>query len=183
MYYLQQGITFVLPIQQHKLFTMTKLRYFEPNIIALVAQFHELFKQPILTEPAIPSKDRSSLRVDLLQEELDELRIAIEKKDIVGVADALADIQYVLSGTVLEFGLASRFGWILNEVHRSNMSKACDTQEEAVRTIERYRNEEGVTAYAYQDGDKWIVRRVLDNKTLKSINYSPANIKLILEDI
>ena len=69
-----------------------------------VAEFHRTFGAPILDTPQIPSKQRCELRVSLLQEELDELREAINNNDIVEVADALADLQYVLSGAVLEFG-------------------------------------------------------------------------------
>lgn len=49
-----------------------------------------------------------------------------------------APSQYVLSGAVHEFGLGSRFGALHDEVHRSNMSKACTTREEAERTIAYY---------------------------------------------
>lgn len=149
------------------------------NILLAVAAFHRTFKQPILETPQIPSKDRTALRVDLLQEELDELREAIKNKNIVEVADALADIQYVLAGTVLEFGLAEKFPQIFAEVQRSNMSKACSTEEEADRTIEKYRIE-GITAYKLQDGDKWIIRRFIGDKTLKSVDYSPADIRSII---
>ena len=54
------------------------------------------------------------------------------------VADALADIQYVLSGCILEFGMADKFKALFDEVHRSNMSKACKTVEEAEATVEYY---------------------------------------------
>ena len=70
-----------------------------------VAEFHKTFNAPILETPQIPSEQRCQLRVDLLQEELDELSQALKDKDLVEVADALCDIQYVLSGAVLEFGL------------------------------------------------------------------------------
>ena len=49
------------------------------------------------------------LRVNLLREELKELEAAIADNDLVEVADALADLQYVLSGAVLEFGLGAKF--------------------------------------------------------------------------
>ena len=89
-----------------------------------VAEFHKTFNAPILDTPQIPSKERAALRVSLLQEELDELKKAIEDNDLVEVADALCDLQYVLSGAVLEFGLGEKFVELFNEVHRSNMSKA-----------------------------------------------------------
>ena len=74
-----------------------------------VADFHRTFKHPILPDPSIPSADRCRLRVELISEELKELEEAIQQKDLVEIADALCDIQYVLSGAVLEFGLAGKF--------------------------------------------------------------------------
>ncbi|MEQ9306468.1 MAG: nucleoside triphosphate pyrophosphohydrolase family protein, partial [Marinoscillum sp.] len=88
-----------------------------------VAEFHKTFKHPILNEPQIPSKERCALRVSLIAEELKELEQAIQDQDLVEVADALCDIQYVLSGAVLEFGLGEKFVTLFNEVQRSNMSK------------------------------------------------------------
>ena len=76
----------------------------EPNALESVAQFHNLFRCPVLDAPSLPPSDRSKLRVNLLQEEVEELAEAIKANDLVEVADALADIQYVLSGAVLEFG-------------------------------------------------------------------------------
>ena len=96
-----------------------------------VAEFHKTFNAPILDTPQIPSKERCELRVELLQEELNELKQAIADNNIVEVADALCDLQYVLSGAVLEFGLGEKFVTLFNEVQRSNMSKACATQQEA----------------------------------------------------
>jgi len=81
----------------------------QPDALNLVAEFHETFKHPILQSPAIPGEDRCKLRVALLAEELKELEVAILEKDIVGVADAMCDLQYVLSGAILEFGLGNRF--------------------------------------------------------------------------
>jgi predicted HAD superfamily Cof-like phosphohydrolase len=152
-----------------------------PESLELVAEFHRTFKHPILASPAIPEEGRCRLRVALIAEELKELEEAIQQKDIVGVADALSDIQYVLSGAVLEFGLADKFKQLFEEVQRSNMSKACDNEEDAVRTIEFYRKKDGTVCYCKQEGSKWLVYRQSDNKTIKSINYSPANLRAILE--
>lgn len=145
-----------------------------------VAQFHTTFKHPIVANPAIPSPERSALRVSLIAEELKELQEAIENNDIVEVADALADIQYVLAGAILEFGLGDKFRAIFDEVQRSNMSKACDSVAEAEATIAHYEIK-GFPSYYKQDGDKYLIYRTSDNKTLKNINYSPADIKGILE--
>ncbi|MDA8692882.1 nucleoside triphosphate pyrophosphohydrolase family protein, partial [Saprospiraceae bacterium] len=94
-------------------------KYNEPNGLSDVALFHETFSLPILSSPVIPDKDRCNLRINLLQEELNELKEAIEDNDIVEVLDALCDIQYVLSGAILEFGMADKFKAAFDEVQRS----------------------------------------------------------------
>jgi predicted HAD superfamily Cof-like phosphohydrolase len=147
-----------------------------PDALNLVADFHKTFKHPILSTPAIPSEDRCKLRVALIAEELKELEVAIFKKDIVEVADALCDIQYVLAGAILEFGLGEKFKTLFEEVQRSNMSKACRTEEEAVQTVEHYKKKDGTECYYLKEGDKYLVYRKADNKTIKSINYSPADL-------
>lgn len=152
----------------------------QPDALNLVADFHRTFKHPILEQPAIPSEDRCKLRVALIAEELKELEVAILEKDIVEVADALCDIQYVLSGAILEFGLAEKFKDLFEEVQRSNMSKACSTREEAESTVEFYKKKDGTECYYKEEGGKWLVYRKSDNKTIKSVNYSPANLGKVL---
>jgi predicted HAD superfamily Cof-like phosphohydrolase len=152
------------------------------NYIEKVSEFHKTFEAPILDNPEIPSEDRCKLRISLLQEELDELKQAIEDKDIVEVADALSDIQYVLSGAILEFGLGEKFNDLFDEVQRSNMSKACSSIQEAIETISHYKKKDGTESMYKQVSDKWIVYRMSDNKILKSVNYSPANLKKIIEN-
>lgn len=142
-----------------------------------VEKFHRTFNHPVLDSPTIPSQDRCKLRVDLLTEELKELQEAIEAKDIVEIADALCDIQYVLSGAVLEFGLGEKFKTLFEEVQRSNMSKACSNIEEAEKTVRSYLKK-GIATFYEQVGDYYIVYRKSDRKILKSINYSPANLKI-----
>ena len=145
-----------------------------------VARFHQVFKHPIENNPIIPTKKRSDLRVELIQEELNELKQAITDNDLVEVADALCDIQYVLAGAVLEFGLGNNFSNLFEEVQRSNMSKSCSTEDEAKETVDHYSGQ-GVEAYYTGSEGEYLVYRRSDNKTLKSVNYSPANLKKILE--
>lgn len=146
-----------------------------------VAEFHKTFNAPILDTPQIPSKERCELRVSLLQEELNELQEAIADNNIVEIADALCDLQYVLSGAVLEFGLGDKFPALFNEVQRSNMSKACANQQEADETIAFYL-EKGEEAFSEISGEKINVHRKSDNKVLKNKYYSPADLKSILEN-
>lgn len=151
----------------------------DPKSLTSVAAFHQTFKHPILPEPQIPDAKRCQLRVSLISEELKELEEGIHNGDIVEVADALCDIQYVLSGAILEFGLADKFKELFDEVQRSNMSKACQTAEEAEKTVEHYESQ-GVDCFYEKEGDLYLVFRKEDRKTLKSVNYSPADLKGIL---
>lgn len=153
----------------------------DPKTLSSVAEFHKTFQHPIVNQPQIPSKDRCQLRVALIEEELRELKEAIENDDLVEIADALCDIQYVLSGAVLEFGLKDKFADLFDEVQRSNMSKACKNKEEAEATMKHYLENEGVESYFVETDGLFLVYRKSDNKTLKSINYSAADLKSIIE--
>lgn len=152
----------------------------QPDSLNLVAEFHKTFKHPILATPTIPSEDRCKLRVALLAEELKELEVAILEKDITGVADALCDLQYVLSGAILEFGLGDKFAALFEEVQRSNMSKACATEAEAKATVEHYFKKDKTECFYKEADGRFLVYRTADNKTIKSINYSPADLDQIL---
>jgi predicted HAD superfamily Cof-like phosphohydrolase len=154
----------------------------EPNGLNDVADFHRTFNMPILDEPSIPDPKRCELRVNLLREELEELEEAIEDGDIVEVADALADLQYVLSGAILEFGLAHKFKALFDEVQSSNMSKVCHSKEEAQATLDYYKEYRHTTGEIVQRDGQFLVYRTGDKKVLKSVNYRPANLKKILSD-
>lgn len=154
----------------------------QPDSLNLVADFHKTFKHPILEEPTIPSEERCKLRVALIAEELRELEDAIKDKDITEVADALCDIQYVLSGAILEFGLGEKFKPLFEEVQRSNMSKACKTEKEAIDTVAFYKAKDNTDCYYREEGGRWLVYRKSDNKTIKSVNYSPADLTKILQN-
>ena len=153
----------------------------EPESLNQVAEFHRTFKHPILNSPQIPSEKRCQLRVALIAEELKELEEAIKDKDIVEVADALCDIQYVLAGAILEFGLGEKFFELFNEVQRSNMSKSCDSLEEAEATIRHYHENHDTICHVEKSDGHYLVYRTEDHKTIKSINYSPADLKTIIQ--
>jgi predicted HAD superfamily Cof-like phosphohydrolase len=154
----------------------------QPDSLNLVAEFHQTFKHPILKDPQIPAPERSNLRIALIAEELKELEEAVKNKDIIEVADALCDIQYVLSGAILEFGLGEKFKALFEEVQRSNMSKACTSEREAEETVAFYKANKDTECYYREEGGRWLVYRKADNKTIKSINYSPADLKKVLGD-
>ena len=86
-----------------------------------VKKFMETFGQEIKEKAEFPNKKIAELRFDLIQEELEEFKDAIEKKDIKEVADALTDILYVAYGAGHAFGI--NLDKCFQEVHNSNMSK------------------------------------------------------------
>lgn len=92
------------------------------NTIDQVREWHDKFGVPNLSKPTLP-KDRVQLRLEILEEEVRELREAVETGDLIETIDALTDIQYVLDGTYLEFGMADIKDEAFARVQASNMSK------------------------------------------------------------
>jgi predicted HAD superfamily Cof-like phosphohydrolase len=155
----------------------------EQSAFEQVTEFCQMMGQVVEYNAQFPSKEVIDLRIGLINEELKELKGAIEENDIVEVADALADLLYVTYGTACAFGLTSILRDIQNAVHFSNMSKVCLTEEEAKQTVEKYNKDNvGYTSYAPRFG-YYVVYRVSDNKVLKSINYKPVNLKPIIDSV
>ena len=86
-----------------------------------VKNFMMAFGQEVKSEPSFSNEKINELRYNLIKEELDELKIAMDNKDLLEVADALTDILYVTYGAGVAFGLD--LDACFNEVHNSNMSK------------------------------------------------------------
>lgn len=87
-------------------------------------EFHRVFGAHLEPTPTADISDETiALRVSLIQEELNEYRAAAEARDLVGVADALSDLMYVVLGTYVSHGLQDVAEALFDEVHRSNMSK------------------------------------------------------------
>jgi len=150
------------------------------DYIKMVEEFHKTFNAPILESPQIPSKERCDLRINLMQEELNEIKEAIENGDFVEISDGLCDLMYVLCGSILEFGLKDKFDELFDEVQRSNMSKACNSQQEALATLSHYKQKDGTEGRYEEVNGKYIVYRSADNKVLKSVGYSPASLQDII---
>jgi predicted HAD superfamily Cof-like phosphohydrolase len=131
------------PRSQDKLFDFTEGREVS-DIRKQVEEFHRAIGQPVLDYPQVPDDDRVRFRIGLVLEEfceflgattgvprdkikegvaalLEVLKTARVQVDLVELADALADLDYVIEGTRLAFGINGKP--IANEVHRSNMAK------------------------------------------------------------
>ncbi len=177
--------------------------------ISLVKDFMVTFKQPVLNSPTIPAMDRIKLRLSLILEELDELAEAAgareefakmlteksfkiksksiegvpnqpEPKSLVGCLDAFCDLQYVLDGAIQEFGMANEFLLGFQEVHDSNMSKVCHTEQEAFDTMDHHAAEHGA-CHVKESNGKFLVYRSSDNKVMKSKYYKPAQLDQFIE--
>ena len=86
-----------------------------------VGLFMKTFGQEVKLSPALSGDKINELRVNLIKEELDELIEAMNKKDLVEIADALTDILYVTYGAGHAFGI--NLDYCFEEVQNSNMSK------------------------------------------------------------
>ena len=86
-----------------------------------VKTFMKTFGQEVKDKPSFSSDKINKLRLDLIKEEFDELKDAIDKKDLLEVADALTDILYVTYGAGHAFGID--LDKCFDEVQNSNMSK------------------------------------------------------------
>lgn len=117
-----------------------------------VTEFHRTYGQPVAKTPALIDHERFLLRLNLIEEELDEFVHAAVDYDLTGIADALGDLIYVVIGAALEYGIP--IDEVVTEIHRSNLSKL---------------DENGKPIYRKSDG-----------KVLKGPNYSPPVLKPIL---
>src|SRR4051812_14564694 len=96
-----------------------------PSPLAMVREWHEKFGQLVRDTPdASATYDEIAYRWSLIREELAELLVAMGARDVVAVADALADELYVLYGVAVSYGID--LDAVFAEVHRSNMTKTFD---------------------------------------------------------
>ena len=86
-----------------------------------VGTFMKTFGQDVKTKPSFSTDKINKLRIDLIKEELEELKEAMNNKDLLEVADALTDILYVTYGAGHAFGID--LDKCFDEVQNSNMSK------------------------------------------------------------
>jgi predicted HAD superfamily Cof-like phosphohydrolase len=152
-----------------------------------VGEFHKLFGHSARTTPYydVFDKDPSlvKFRQAMIDEENKEFKDACEEKNLVEVADALADMLYFIYGTGHVFGL--NLDDIFAEVHNSNLSKLCKTEEEAKQTVVWYlENEPRYEDPQYrktEPGDYWVVYDAKTSKILKSINFKLPNLKPLID--
>lgn len=125
------------------------------KVLDAVKEFHEAFGLPVENKPCIPDQKTCALRFGLMEEENQEYIEACAANNLVEVADALGDQLYILAGTMLVHGMQYKIVEVFEEIQRSNMSKL---------------GEDGKPIYRE------------DGKVLKGPNFTPPNLKPILDE-
>lgn len=92
--------------------------------LEMLREFHSAFGLDMADSPTLVGPKLAKLRQDLLDEEVMELRDAVAAGDLTEIADALADIIYIVAGTAVVHGIP--LDEVLEEVHSSNMAKLVD---------------------------------------------------------
>ena len=147
--------------------------------VSEVETFNATMGKPNNYEPTIPENTKEWMFVyDFILEELEEYKAACEAGDIVEVLDALCDIAYVSIGNgAMLHGLKDKLWDAYQEVQGSNMSKACNNEEEAQATVERRSKEQDEPCHYEKVGEYFIVYRSRDRKVMKNINYYRPDLK------
>jgi len=150
-------------------------------------EFHEKFEIDIRDTPYMElfnDEKLLNLRMKLIKEEWEELQEAVANKDRVEILDALIDLHYVLSGFCVSCGFDENRAFDL--VHESNMSKLCDTEEQAQESVEWYRETRPEFQPAYRktkDGTKWLLYDTITGKVLKNKYYKAVDLSVLFPSL
>lgn len=171
----------------------------------LVTEFNETFRAEKEATSKVEDFKFSELRIALILEELIELSFALgydrtklydlfiklinkvytnppfinNGEKLQETFDAGLDLLVVTYGLFDIFNMASAVEEGMLEVHRSNMSKLCQTEEELRLTVQKYR-EQGITLETEKEGDSYVVKNRETQKILKPVSYEAPNLKQIL---
>jgi len=152
--------------------------------ISEVEKFNSVMGKSNLNKqnPEVGDKMDYEFVYNFILEELEEYKESCINNDIIGIADALGDIMYVLCNGILNHGLKKSFNSIYQEIQSSNLSKSCKTEDEAKKTcIYVFNNKGWECYYEYNKQENlYIVYRKSDRKVMKSINFFPPNLKQFL---
>lgn len=134
----------------------------------------------------MPTKEFFYLWYNLMLEELEETKQAFEDENLPEVVDGTVDIEVVHSNLPHIMGLFKTgvYQKAFDEVSKSNFSKYCKTEEEAIESVKDYaerKDDKQCEAYYKRVGNYYVIFRKSDNKILKSINYNPADIKSVIK--
>ena len=148
-----------------------------------VEEFNAVMGKPNNYEPTIPERKEWEFVYNFILEELEEYRAACEEGDVVEVLDALCDITYVATGNgTMLHGLKDKIWPAYQEVQASNLSKACQTEEDAKATVIQRSSEQGEECHYEKVGDYYVVYRTRDRKVMKNVKYFKPDLKQFFTD-
>lgn len=147
-----------------------------------VIEFNKTFGKLVNETPTIASEKDMSFIVEMIEEETKEFIDACKEKNIVEILDAYFDLQYFISNIITSCGLRDKVLKGFNEVHLSNLSKACNTEEEAEQTATVRSKETNEPHHWEIVNGKYIVYRSRDKKVAKNLNYFKPNLKKLFTD-
>ena len=142
-----------------------------------VEEFAKEFGYLVAEKPSFPDAKTIKLRIALMREELKEIEEAIENRDLPNLLKECADLDFVLKGSILSFGLHKVYPEAFKEVKRSNMSKTCKSYLEATETAIFYQREKLMLTDIIENKDTGNHRVVNKStgKLVKSKSYTTAD--------
>ena len=152
-----------------------------------VVEFNKAFGVKTNTTPQLDIFDKDpkfvESRLALIQEEFNETVEAIKNKDFTEMADGLMDLIWVCYGMCTNLGIDA--DKCLEIVNQSNMSKLCESEDIAIESVRRYKQEipqryDSPTYRKSDCGNYWVVYNTSSNKILKSYKYTPVSFTSLL---
>lgn len=152
-----------------------------------VVEFNKAFGVQTNTEPQLQIFDTDpkliEYRMSLITEEYKETIEAVKNKDFIELCDGLCDQLFVIYGAFTAIGIPANEAF--NLVHESNMSKLCETEQDAIETVKRYNQEipQRYDSPAYRlsdDNIHFVVYNRSSMKILKSYKYTPVDFTELL---
>lgn len=152
------------------------------KVVHFNKQFGVLDSENLVLKPDIIQNNPNTVEfcLKLIREEIKELEQAVVDNNFVEVVDALGDALYVI------YGMAARIGVDIDKafdlIHENNMSKLCQSEEEAIKSVEYYEKNMDTLGYdspSYRpsdDGNRWVVFNKSTKKVLKSVDYKPVDL-------
>ncbi len=153
----------------------------------MLREFHEKFELHIRESPYMDlfnDEKLLNLRFKLIEEEFNEMKEAIKQKDLVELLDSAVDMLYVIMGmgTSCGFDLDKAF----KLVHESNMSKLCNSEEQAMDSVLWYQETRPEFKPVYRktkDGSKWLIYDELTGKVLKNKYYKAVDLTVLFPNM
>ena len=150
-----------------------------------VAMWLKTIGQEKPNQPQLMTGELKKLYTDITEEETNELYSAVAANDLTEICDGIGDSLWTITQLAMMHGL--NINDITRAVYMSNMSKFCKTIEETHSTINAYLdgthpNKLGIhmaTSYE-QVGELYVVKRVIDGKVMKSINFKEPDFSFII---